>query len=116
MLETLESDNLDKVTHTLCFGILDDLSFSEKKIIKCDSKISLEKAFKACWESLFFHSYLYWRYRSHPISWKSELNELMNEKYSVWNQVEKYYVVCFGLNFETFDIWSRDCPSQTIAW
>ena len=39
----------------------------------------------------------------------------MDEKYLVWNQVEKYYVVCFGLNFETFDIWSRDCPSQTIA-
>lgn len=116
LLETLESDNLDKVTHTLCFGILDDLSFSEKKIIKCDSKISLEKAFKACWETLFFHSYLYWGYRSHPKSWKSELNELMNEKYSVWNQVEKYYVVCFGLNFETFDIWSRDCPKEQITW
>ena len=39
----------------------------------------------------------------------------MDEKYLVWNQEEKYYVVCFGLNFETFDIWSRDCPSQTIA-
>ena len=112
-----ESDSdLNSSPQTLCFGILDDLRFSVKKIIKCENKIVLKKAFKACYESIFSHSYLYWDYSNSPQFYKYDFDKLIDTGHLVWNQIEKYYVVCFGLDYETFNVWSRDYPSQEIQW
>lgn len=44
------------------------------------------------------------------------VDELLEDKYSVVNRVEKYYVVAFAINGTRFDVYSKDCDKELINW
>lgn len=44
------------------------------------------------------------------------LNDLMKDKYYVWNRYEKYYVIAFAINYTRFEIFSKDCDKELIEW
>lgn len=44
------------------------------------------------------------------------VTELMTQKYSVYNRVEKYYVIAFAINWTRFEVFSKDCDKELIKW
>jgi len=53
---------------------------------------------------------------------KEIIYDLCNKRYWVWNYYEKYYVIAyvfafaFALDYETFEISSKDCYKRDIEW
>jgi hypothetical protein len=46
----------------------------------------------------------------------SVLDELLENKYDVWNRVEKYYVIAFAFNGARFPVYSKGYEPELIEW
>ena len=46
----------------------------------------------------------------------SVARSLMENKYWVCNQVNKYYVIAFAIDFTCIEIYSKDCDKKIIKW
>jgi len=44
------------------------------------------------------------------------LGQLLEYDHCVFNRHQKYYVIAFAINFEPFQIWSKDCEARIIKW
>lgn len=109
METTLEKNKVKYVS----FGILNDLVFTHKKIRTFNTKDELVLIMKEFWNILLNESYLYWDYCKYSDEYT---DKLLKYNTLCWNRVEKYYVVCFAINFEIFNIWSKDCDARVIDW
>ncbi|AYV86679.1 MAG: hypothetical protein Sylvanvirus6_20 [Sylvanvirus sp.] len=47
---------------------------------------------------------------------KNITGSLIDKHYFVANRRNKYYVMCFALNYTRFDVFSKDCPKQLMVW
>jgi len=43
-------------------------------------------------------------------------NELMKNKFDVWNRCHKYYVIGFAIDYTRFEVYSKGCDKQLFSW
>ena len=44
------------------------------------------------------------------------LSQLLEYYHCVFNRHQKYYIIAIAIDFEPFQIWSKDCDAQIIKW
>lgn len=114
----------------LSFGILDDLEFAYGPIhlelhsldqlealidqivkgLKCEPKCG-EWCYGNCKDvSGYFYSKYYKLHKAEI------LDDLIKDKYCVWNRFQKYYVIAFAIDYTRFEIYSKDCDKKVIEW
>lgn len=97
----------------ISFGYFDETKFVDRYIIKYFYEEELKIIFNILWSNVL--------HKHHPYDFSIDGNtyhfdELIKVGHLCWNQLSKYYVACFAINFQKFEIWSRDRPSTTIDW
>jgi hypothetical protein len=106
-----------QMSRTLSIGILDDLHFKFKENVSFDTEeelaILLKKYYKMIRNE---YTELYMEQVLNEDYVESHAATLLEAGYLCWNRVEKYYVVCFAVDYKKFRVWSRDCDPEIIKW
>jgi hypothetical protein len=111
----------NNTTHTISFAIFDDLR-SIVSITKKLPKLNFKSIHKILNEIIKGIEDIDYHDRNLDglltrSSKRSEIVEdLLNDKYTVYNRVNKYYVLAIALDYTRFDIYSKDCDKVLIKW
>jgi hypothetical protein len=115
-----------KDKYTFSYAYFDDLKQIEYQEYKIDNL--KYKTIEKCVRKIYDHEeYKGFKYSIEsylnsfpPTSAEQDIKEvvenLCNDGYSVWNRVNKYYVVAFAIDYVRFDIYSKDCDKELIDW
>jgi len=110
----------------LSYGYLDNLYFVERKdfeLLNLERK-TIELVIKNLYKNKEYggfkysiDSYLNSLFASTvELDIKEVVDNLYNDGFHVWNRLNKYYVVAFAINYNRFDIYSKDCDKKLIEW
>ena len=118
------------MTHTISFVILDDLrptygpmyinidNFSIENIVKAVTEIvsvfkpNGDKSEQYDPTAYYFEHF----FENEQENIRKISYNLMSEHYYVRNRFEKYYVVAFAVDYSRFEVFSKDCDKELIAW
>jgi len=54
------------------------------------------------------------KYEEHVVN--EIVSDLLTDGYYVFNRYNKYYVVAFALDYQRFEVYSKDCNKKLIEW
>ena len=103
-------------TKTLCFAILDDCHPFIEEHFTYTTRTELEKIIEECVKKIPKSYGLYWEVSDIP-----KLAQRIEGEWSVsWNWIDKYYCVCFAINYSECEVWSKGCGDEesptTFRW
>lgn len=112
---------------TLSFAILDDFRFKHYQhtafntqqeareiVFNNLDKIQYKEYQVGDEDKPNFYCYLY--FRLDRSDYEDVFQQLWRQGYYVWNRVAKYYVICFAIDYRTFNVYAKDCDADRIDW
>jgi hypothetical protein len=105
------------MTHTLSVAVLDDLRFKFKENVTFTTREELITCLKRYYKKIRVeYDELYMEDELDERHVESNTDTLLERGYLCWNRVQKYYVLCFAIDYKKFRVWSNDCDAEIIEW